>query len=88
MPERGWTKFFTIFGKNPLFIYLLSELLAVILYQVNVGKKQSTFSWINSSLFQRVAPGPVGSLLFALTFMMLCWAVGWWLDKRKVYIRV
>jgi predicted acyltransferase len=88
VPEHGWTKFFTIFGKNPLFIYLLSELLAIILYQVNVGKKQSTFSWINSSFFQRVAPGPVGSLLFALTFMMLCWTVGWWLDKRKVYIKV
>jgi predicted acyltransferase len=85
--EKGWTRFFTIFGKNPLFIYLLSELLAIVLYQVNV-KKQSLFSWFNSVFFQRVAPGPVGSLFFALTFMMLCWSVGWWLDKRKIYIRV
>lgn len=87
-PEKGWTRFFTIFGKNPLFIYLLSELLATLLYQVNVSRKQSVFSWINSGFYQRVAPGPVGSLFFALTFMMLCWSVGWWLDKRKVYIRV
>jgi predicted acyltransferase len=87
-PERGWTKFFTIFGKNPLFIYLLSELLAILLYEINVSGKQSLFSWINKVFYQRVAPGPVGSLFFALSFMMLCWSVGWWLDKRKVYIRV
>jgi predicted acyltransferase len=86
--EKGWTKFFTVFGKNPLFIYLLSELLAILLYQINVTRKQSVFSWINNVFFQRVAPGPVGSLFFALSFMMLCWSVGLWLDKRKVYIRV
>jgi len=88
VPEKGWTKFFTVFGKNPLFIYLLSELLAILLYQINVTRKQSVFSWINNVFFQRVAPGPVGSLFFALSFMMLCWSVGLWLDKRKVYIRV
>ena len=86
--ERGWTRFFTIFGKNPLFIYLLSELLAILMYQINVSKKQSVFSWINNVFFQRVAPGPAGSLLFALSFMMVCWSVGLWLDKRKMYIRV
>jgi predicted acyltransferase len=80
-PEKGWTKFFTIFGKNPLFIYLLSELLAILMYQINVARKQSFFSWINNVFYQRIAPGP-------LSFMMLCWSVGWWLDKRKVYIRV
>ena len=88
VPEKGWTKFFTVFGKNPLFIYLLSELLAILLYQINVTRKQSVFSWINNVFFQRVAPGPVGSLFFALSFMMLCWSVGLWLDKRKIYIRV
>ena len=88
VPEKGWTKFFTVFGKNPLFIYLLSEQLAILMYQINVSRKQSVFSWLNSVFFQRVAPGPVGSLFFALAFMMLCWSVGLWLDKRKVYIRV
>src|SRR5688572_2581030 len=86
--EKGWTRFFTIFGKNPLFIYLLSELLAILMYQINVSKKQSVFSWINNVFFQRVAPGPAGSLLLARTFMMVCWSVGLWLDKRKIYIRV
>jgi predicted acyltransferase len=86
--ERGWTRFFTIFGKNPLFIYLLSELLAILMWQINVREGKSVFSWLNNVFFQKIAPGPVGSLLFALSFMMLCWTVGFWLDKRRIYIRV
>ena len=40
------------------------------------------------SLFQDIAPGKVGSLLFAISFMLVCWLVGYVLDKKKIYIRV
>jgi predicted acyltransferase len=83
----NWTKFFTVFGKNPLFIYLLSELLIVVFYRVQVSG-QSLHGWINKVFFQVIAPGAIGSLLFALAYMMLCWMVAWWLDKKHVYIRV
>lgn len=84
----NWTKFFTVFGKNPLFIYLLSELLAITFYFVLVSGGKHFYAWINEVIFQAIMPGPFGSLLFALIFMLLCWSVGWWLDKKKVYIRV
>lgn len=86
--ERGWTRFFTIFGKNPLFIYLLSEVLVISLYLINVTRGRSLYSWINDVSFQRFAPGPIGSLLFALAFMLLCWTVAWRLDRKKIYIKV
>ncbi len=85
---NNWTRFFVIPGKNPLFIYLLSEVLAIILYMLPVRPGISAFDAINTALFQSVAPGPIGSLLFALCFMLLCWAAGWWLDRRRIYIRV
>lgn len=85
--RANWTQFFVIPGKNPLFIYLLSEILVIILYMVPVGSA-SAFQWINAVLFQPLAPGSVGSLLFALSFMLLCWSVGWWLDRRRIYVRV
>ena len=84
----NWTQFFVIPGKNPLFIYLLSEVLAIILYMIPVGGGQSAFDWLGVHVFQTLVPGAVGSLLFALTFMLLCWSVGWWLDRRKIYVRV
>lgn len=84
----NWTQFFVIPGKNPLFIYLLSEVLVITLSMIRVGSDTSLLTQISGGLFQAIAPGPVGSLLFALSFMLLCWSVGWWLDRRKIYVRV
>lgn len=84
----NWTRFFVIPGKNPLFIYLLSEVLAISLNMMPAGEGESAFGWLNSHLVQPLAPGAVGSLLFALAFMLLCWSVGWLLDRRKIYVRV
>ena len=86
--NKGWTNFFIVFGKNPLFIYLLSELLVTVLFMIRIDKNQSFFGWINKVFFQVIAPGSVGSLLFALSYMLFCWCMGWWLNKRKIYIRV
>jgi predicted acyltransferase len=86
--RAGWTKFFLVFGKNPLLIYLLSELLATVLYMIPVEHRQSLYGWINKVFFQVIAPGAFGSFLFAITYMLLCWAVGWWLNKRKIYVKV
>ncbi|MBB6500459.1 acyltransferase family protein [Pedobacter cryoconitis] len=81
-----WTKFFVVFGKNPLFIYIVSEVLLTAADLIN--PKFPFTKWINLNFFQVVAPGPVGSLLFALCFMLVCWLVGYILDRRKIYIRV
>jgi predicted acyltransferase len=85
--QERWTGFFTVFGKNPLFLYLLSEVLVIFLYFFQVGDL-SAHRWINTYLFQAILPGKPGSLLFALVFMLLCWSVGKILDKRRIYIRV
>ena len=86
--KGGWANFFLVVGKNPLVIYLLSELLVTVLFMIPMGQGYSFFGWINKVLFQVIAPGPVGSFLFAITYLLLCWSVGWWLNKRKIYIRV
>lgn len=84
----NWPSFFTIFGKNPLFIYLLAELGSRILSLIKVSDDASLYSAININLFQAMAPGHVGSLLFAISFMLICWSVGLVLDKKHIYIKV
>lgn len=85
--KTGWTYFFEVFGRNPLFIYLLSELAAILMYFFKTDEKTSVYNWIYKHTF--VYAGPyIGSLLFALSFMLCCWVVGYILDKRKIYIRV
>lgn len=88
LKQTKWTYFFEVFGKNPLFIYLLSELGVILLYFFRVGDaKQSSYTWLYTNLFQP-AGNYLGSFLFAIAFMLLCWLVGFFLDKRKIYVRV
>lgn len=79
-------KFFETFGLNPLFIYLLSEYLAIILWWVPVGDVK-LFSFIYQHGFSFMGPY-VGSLIFALTFMLINWIVAKWMEKRKIIIKV
>lgn len=81
-----WTYFFEVFGRNPLFIYLLSEIGVIILWMVPIGGTP-LYMWIYQNIFGYVDPY-FGSLLFALTWMLICWLVGYWLDKRKIYVKV
>jgi predicted acyltransferase len=83
-----WAEFFQIFGRNPLFIYILSELLVVVLFMVHVSPNESVFNWLNRVIFQTAAPGPFGSFLFAIFYMLVCWSIGWWLNKRRIYVKV
>jgi len=80
-------KFFEIFGKNPLFIYLLSEYLAILMLFVRVNGEQSLYSYIYEKGFSWIGQY-YGALVFALVFTLLCWLVGWWLDRKKIYIKV
>jgi len=86
--KANWTAFFTTVGKNPLPVYLFSELFIVILWMIHVTPKDNIVGWVNSSFFQVVAPGAIGSLLFAIFYMLICWSFGKVLDKKKIYIRL
>jgi predicted acyltransferase len=84
--KGNWARFFTVVGKNPLPIYVLSEILLIILGWIVISGKSLPAYW--TSFFQDIAPGKVGSLLFAISFMLVCWLVGYVLDKKKIHIRV
>lgn len=82
-----WTYFFVVFGRNPLFIYLLSELLLVTLYQFTVSGRRIP-GWLTHDFFGSFASPINASFLFAFFFMLLNWGVGCLLDKKKIYVKV
>jgi predicted acyltransferase len=94
----GWSRFFDVFGKNPLFIYALSGLIPKTLSLIHIpngtdaaGAVQYTnpWSWFYEGFWARMPGAPEnGSLFFALSFVALLWLVGYWMDKRKIYVRV
>ncbi|MDR6943494.1 acyltransferase family protein [Mucilaginibacter pocheonensis] len=85
---RRGTNFFLVFGRNSLAIYLLSELLFTVISTIWVKPNLSFYDWINRVFYQPLFPGALGTLVFALCYMMLCWFVGYLMDKRKIYIKI
>jgi predicted acyltransferase len=85
--HRKWTYFFEVFGRNPLFIYLTSEILLITLYLIPIGDT-SMWGWTYENVFRSFASPINASILLALFFMLVCWVVGYFLDKRKIYVRV
>jgi predicted acyltransferase len=81
-----WTYFFEVFGKNALFIYMFAGVVATLIGFIKIGDT-SIHGWLYRNIFAH-AGNYLGSLLFALAFMLLCWLVGWWMDKKKVYVKV
>jgi predicted acyltransferase len=85
--KRNWTYFFEVFGRNTLFIYLLSEVFVIAMFSIPVGDN-SLYGWIFANLFQSWAGNMNGSPLFAIWVMLSCWVVGYFMDKRKIYVKV
>jgi predicted acyltransferase len=94
----GWTRFFDVFGKNPLFIFILSgaipRLLALIRIPNGVdaqGKNLylTPFGWFYEHICKPVSSNlNNGSLLYALCMIMLYWLIVWWMDRKKIYVKV
>ena len=85
--KTRWTSFFQVFGKNPLPIYIFSEIGVIILYVIHINNA-TLYNWSYSNIYQPIINPYFGSLLFAISWMLVCWVVGWILDRKKVYIRV
>ncbi|QEC68031.1 DUF1624 domain-containing protein [Panacibacter ginsenosidivorans] len=93
-----WSRFFDVFGKNPLFIFVLSgflpRLLALIRIPTEVsaeGKQLYTtpFGWFYEHICKNIAPDlRIGSLFYAFCMIAFYWLIVYMLDKKKIYIRV
>jgi len=83
-PDHRVVKFFATYGRNPLLIYLFSELLVMTLALL----PGDPYRWVGINIFQRIAPGAVGSLLCAVAYALVCWLLGYWLDRRKLIVKL
>ena len=84
---KGWTYFFKVFGKNPLFIYVLSGLVVGIMGIILVNS-EGLQTWIYKNGFLSWLTDYNASLVFAICYVLLMWVVGYIMDKRKIYIKV
>jgi predicted acyltransferase len=96
---RGWlSRFFDVFGKNALFVFALSAFIPKTLWLIRIpdginkaGQQIYTDPW--HAYYKYVCakiPGDprIGSLAFAISFILLIWAICYWMDKKKIYVKV
>ncbi|WP_421943299.1 acyltransferase family protein [Pedobacter sp.] len=84
---KKWSYFFVVFGKNPLFIYIMSWIISDVLSLIPIGEKS-----LRSTLYQTGYLSWMGeknaSFAFAISFMLLMWLIGLVMDRKKIYVRV
>jgi len=86
--SNGVVAFFQVFGLNPLALYLFSELFVVTLQRIEVRPGVDLYTWVGQTIFQALAPGALGSLLFAIAYMLVCWLLGYGMKRKGVVIKL
>jgi predicted acyltransferase len=89
---RRWTKFFVIYGMNPIVAFVGSGLLARMLYSIFKVNYNGTRVSVVEAIFRTFVSwglAPVNaSLLFALCFVAFWFGVLWVLYRRKIFLKV
>lgn len=84
---RLGTGFFSVFGRNPLALYVISEILMALAWTFPIGD-QPAFKAIFDTLFLGQATGKPGSLAYGFALVLVIWSIGRWMDRRGIHVRL
>ena len=89
--HKRWSLFFEAFGVNPLFMYLLSDVLSILFSSIQIPWGEGSIS-IHSLIYRETLLPLLGetaaSCAFAVIFVLINWCIGYQLYKRKIYIKI
>jgi predicted acyltransferase len=77
-----FTHLFQVFGMNPLALYVLSEILAIVLGQT--GAKAAVYQALQSV----ISDARLASFVYALLYTTLLGGVGYLLYRKKIFIKI
>lgn len=84
---RRLTRPFVILGMNAITIYMISELFEELLSSIRVGG-DSLRGWIYEHLFAPLASPINASLLYAVAYVLLMFAIAYGMYRRKWFLKV
>jgi len=93
---KGWKRAvfpLTVFGRNPLFPFILSSLwvkttVYVIRFSDADRSRMTAYRWFYEKLLVPAAGRMFGSLLFALLHIALFWLLLFWMYRKKIFIKI
>ena len=90
--HRRWCRFFESFGVNPLFMYVLAAVFAILLGNIRIphgdGESVSLGGYFYGDVLRPLLGEYPGSLAYALLLVCSCWCIGYVLYKRNIYIKI
>ena len=96
--KGAWSKFFDVFGKNPLFIFFMSgflpRVIALFRWVDHVDEKgekvyTSALPWFYQNVCKDLSSDlRIGSFVYAICFITFFAILAYLLDKKKIYIKV
>ncbi len=88
---KKWSRFFESFGVNPLFIYVFAAVLAILFGGITFtidGTTMNTQGFLYNVCLDSWMGNYFASLVYAVLFVCLNWAIGYRLYKKKIYIKI
>ena len=100
--KGAWSRFFDVFGKNPLFIFVLAgfipRILALVKWTDHTGNDGKPvyitplawfYKYVCKPFGELFTPDPrFGSMIYAICMIIFYWLIVYILDKKKIYIKV
>jgi len=86
-----WTKPFVVYGMNAIAVFVLSGLLAKLMYMINVPVStgsESIQEWIYNHILIHLASPINASLIWAILYILFWLWMMWILYKRKIFIKI
>jgi predicted acyltransferase len=88
----GWTKPFVVFGMNPIAAYAFAEMISHLLDHIRIslvsGAPLSLQEIIYQRVFARMASPANASLIYSLTYVLICWLAMWVLYRRGIFLKI
>lgn len=90
--HKKWCRFFEAFGVNPLALYVLGTVMAIVFGSLPVGTAADgghvTIHGLLHGMYTGWLDPSTASLYYAITFVLLVWIPGYFLFKKKIYIKI
>ena len=86
--RSGWTMPILVFGMNPIAAYVFSESLSNLLDNMQTSAAMNWQEWVYEISFSSLASPAIASLLYGLTYVLVCWLVMWVFYRRGIFLKI
>ncbi len=89
---RRWSRPLAVYGMNAITVYVLAGLLSKLSSFIKVASTDGTTitagKWVYENIYAPLASPVNASLLYALTYVAILYAVSWFMYRMKWFVRV